>query len=140
VDDETMRRRLAAARTGHLATVRPDGTPHVVVCCFALALDATDTDTLWSAVDGKPKSTTQLQRLRNVAGHPAASLLVDHYDDADWDELWWVRVDGIARIVSDPAERSKAVAALQAKYDQYRSMALDGPVLALDVGRWSAWP
>ena len=29
----------------------------------------------------KPKRTTALQRLANVAAHPAVAVLVDHYDD-----------------------------------------------------------
>ena len=32
-----MRGQLTAARVARLGTVRPDGTPHIVVCCFALA-------------------------------------------------------------------------------------------------------
>src|SRR5690606_37163913 len=85
VDERTMRARVAAARVGTLATVTRDGRPHVVPCCFAV-----DDDTVWSAVDAKPKSTLALRRLENVRANPAASLLVDHYED-DWTRLWWVR-------------------------------------------------
>ena len=85
-----MRQRLAGARVARLATLTPDGRPHVVPCCFALV-----EDTLYSAVDGKPKTTLALRRLDNVRAHPACSLLVDHYAD-DWAALWWVRVDGTA--------------------------------------------
>ncbi len=132
-----MRARVGAARVGHLATVRPDGRPHVVVCCFAL-----DGDTAYSAVDGKPKTTTDLQRLRNVAAHPAASLLVDRYDD-DWTRLWWVRLDGRARTLdgdADADEQRRAIDLLVAKYEQYRSDPPVGPVLALDAEAWRAWP
>jgi PPOX class probable F420-dependent enzyme len=133
MDEESCRARLASGRVGHLATVRPDGRPHVVVCCFAL-----DGDRLWTAVDAKPKATTRLQRLANVRAHPWASLLVDHYEE-DWDRLWWVRVDGAAAVLEEGAERERAVAALVAKYAQYASAPPEGPVVALAVERWRGW-
>jgi PPOX class probable F420-dependent enzyme len=134
VDDEILRQRVAMARVGHLATTRPDGRPHVVPCCFALV-----DDTVYSAVDAKPKSTLALQRLRNVATHPAASLVVDHYED-DWSQLWWVRLDGWARILEAGWERDTAIDALAAKYAQYVDDPPPGAVVALDVEAWRAWP
>src|SRR5947209_988633 len=88
VDHATMRQRMREARVGRLATVTGEGRPHVVPCCFVLAGDAA---VVYSAVDGKPKSTLQLRRLANIRANPYASLLVDHYAD-DWSALWWVRV------------------------------------------------
>ena len=129
-----MRALVAAARVGRLATVTPDGRPHVVPCCFALVGEV-----IYSAVDGKPKSTLALQRLANVVAHPAASLLVDHYDD-DWSTLWWVRVDGAARVVDDPAEGDVALPHLAARYPQYRDVPPPGDVLAIDATRWRSWP
>jgi PPOX class probable F420-dependent enzyme len=129
-----MRRHLKEARMGHLATVRPDGRPHLVPCCFAL-----NGDTLFTAVDGKPKSTLALQRLANLAAHPTASLLVDHYDD-DWADLWWVRVDGVARILEGDADRSAALELLANRYRQYRRQPPPGPVVAIDITGWAAWP
>jgi nitroimidazol reductase NimA-like FMN-containing flavoprotein (pyridoxamine 5'-phosphate oxidase superfamily) len=58
LEEVTVRERVAAARVGRLATIRPDGRPHIVVCCFALA-----DDVVYSAVDDKPKTTLSLQRL-----------------------------------------------------------------------------
>ena len=58
-------------------------------------------DTLYSAVDEKPKRTHRLQRLRNIEVNPRVEVLIDHYDD-DWSRLWWVRLRGSARIVDDP--------------------------------------
>ena len=124
-----MRTRFASAPVGRLATVRPDGTPHVVPCCFAL-----HGDTLYSAVDAKPKSTLELQRLANIRAHPHASLVVDYYDD-DWSQLWWVRVDGTARI----ADETHAIARLQAKYQQYVETPPPGAVVAIEITRWRAW-
>lgn len=117
-----------------LATVTPDGRPHVVPCCFALA-----GDTVYSAVDAKPKSTPALQRIANVEAHPVASLLVDHYDD-DWSALWWVRLDGAARVVTSDDERERALALLAEKYPQYRETAPPGAVIGVDVTRWRSWP
>jgi PPOX class probable F420-dependent enzyme len=129
----SCRERLASARVGHLATVRPDGRPHVVVCCFAL-----EGDRLWTAVDAKPKATTRLQRLVNVRAHPWASLLVDHYEE-DWGGLWWVRVDGAATVLDRGGEYERALAALVSKYAQYADAPPGGPVIALAAERWRGW-
>ena len=129
-----MRARVAGARVGRLATVTTSGRPHVVPCCFAL-----DGDVVVSAVDAKPKSTLALRRLDNLRAHPAASLLVDHYAE-DWATLWWVRLDGTGRVVEDGAGRDAALALLAAKYEQYRRDPPPGPVVALEVTAWRAWP
>jgi PPOX class probable F420-dependent enzyme len=134
MDDIEARERLASARVGHLATVTADGRPHVVVCCFAL-----DGDHIVTAVDAKPKSTSSLRRLDHIRAHPATSLLVDHYDDADWSRLWWVRVDGRARVVSTGAERKRAVAPLVAKYPQYRATPPPGPAIVVEHLTWRTW-
>jgi PPOX class probable F420-dependent enzyme len=134
VDGETMRRRVAEAPVGRLGTVTPGGAPHLVPCCFVL-----DGDTVYSAVDAKPKSTPALRRLDNVRAHPAASLLVDHYDD-DWSTLWWVRLDATARVLTpDDPGHDRSLDLLQAKYHQYRERRPPGPVLALDITRWRSW-
>ncbi len=129
-----MRGHLATARVGRLATVRPDGRPHIVVCCFALAGEV-----IYSVVDDKPKTTWALQRLRNLTQNAAATMLVDHYDE-DWAALWWIRLDGLGRVIVDGREHERAVALLCAKYEQYRRRQPTGPVIAVDVARWSAWP
>jgi PPOX class probable F420-dependent enzyme len=96
-------------------------------------------DVVYSAVDHKPKRTTALRRLANVAANPRVALLVDAYDE-DWERLWWVRADGTARVL-DPAEPAarEAVGLLVARYDQYRGRPPAGPVLAVAVTRWSGW-
>jgi PPOX class probable F420-dependent enzyme len=129
-----MRSRVAAAEVGRLATVTVDRRPHLVPCCFALY-----GDTIYSAVDHKPKSTQLLRRLTNLRANPNATLLVDHYAD-DWSTLWWVRADGVGRILSAGAELADAIASLVAKYHQYRDEPPAGPVIALDVTTWRAWP
>jgi PPOX class probable F420-dependent enzyme len=134
VEPSERRHRLATARVGRLGTVTPEGRPHLVPCCFALVGDS-----VYSAVDAKPKSTLALRRLANVRVEPRASLLVDHYAE-DWATLWWVRVDGTARVLDGGPERESALAALATKYDQYRGHPPPGAVLALDVTAWRAWP
>jgi len=122
------------ARVARLATVRPDGRPHLVALTFALA----DPDTVVTAVDAKPKRTTDLQRLRNLAATPEASMLVDEYDE-DWSRLWWVRMDGVAEVVTDPRLRAGLLPPLVAKYPAYRDVPPRGPVIVLHVRSWTSW-
>jgi PPOX class probable F420-dependent enzyme len=98
-----------------------------------------ETDTLYSAIDAKPKTTFNLRRLQNISSNGAASLLVDHYEE-DWTKLWWVRVDGMGRTVDDNVERQRAIDLLAAKYEQYRDTPPPGPVLAIAIERWRMWP
>jgi PPOX class probable F420-dependent enzyme len=134
--DEALRR-AHGARVARLATVRPDGTPHVVPLVFAL-VRAGERTTLYSAVDAKPKRSQRLARLRNLAANPAAEVVVDAYDE-DWSRLWWVRLGGTGRVVDAPDERRAALQVLAAKYPQYRDRAPDGPILALDVDAVTWW-
>jgi PPOX class probable F420-dependent enzyme len=133
MDADDMRRRFGAARVARLATVRDDGLPHVVPVCFAL-----DGDSIVTAVDAKRKRSPALLRLDNVRAHPNVSVLVDHYDD-DWSRLWWVRVDGPARVVEGGPEHAAAIARLVSKYEQYRDTPPTGAVVALEARRWRGW-
>lgn len=125
---EWARERFAAARVARLATVAPDGSPHLVPVVLAVEGDA-----ILTAVDHKPKSTTRLRRLANIAATPHVSLLVDHYDE-DWAQLWWARADGTAEI-----HDSYDLAPLVARYAAYRGRPPTGPVIVVSVGRWSGW-
>lgn len=128
---------LRSARVGRLATVTPEGRPHVVPCVFAVAEVAGDVRIYW-AVDDKPKRSTRLQRQVNLEANASVELVVDAYDD-DWDRLWWVRASGTGRPVEDPSERELALAALREKYPQYRELADDAPLVAIGVERLSGW-
>jgi PPOX class probable F420-dependent enzyme len=136
VSPEEARRRFAQARVARLATTGADGRPHVVPIVFAVA-DRLGQGVIYSVVDDKPKRTTALRRLANVAENPRVSVLVDHYEE-DWDRLWWARADGSGRLLTDPndAEAAAAVEQLRARYPQQRAI---GTVLAVDVERWSGW-
>jgi PPOX class probable F420-dependent enzyme len=125
--------RFARSPVARLATAGPDGRPHLVPVVFAV-----HEQVVYTAVDAKPKTTQRLRRLTNIEANPQVSLLVDHYDD-DWAQLWWVRADGIATIHHDDSAADAGLDLLRAKYAQYQSVSLDGPVIAVDVRRWSSW-
>lgn len=126
---------LRTARVARLATADRGGQPLVVPVCFALV-----DERIYSAVDGKPKRTRELRRLRNVAENPRVSLVVDEWHE-DWRLLRWVMVEGAAATVDGP-ERARAFGALVAKYPQYVTMdlaATAGAVLAITPARIVAW-
>jgi PPOX class probable F420-dependent enzyme len=137
VIDAGLRRRIARARVGHLAT--SDGeAPSVVPVCFVLL-----GETLYQAIDGKPKSVNpaQLRRVENVRVNPNAALLIDEYAE-DWRKLWYVLLRGRARIVDRGPEQQGAIVALRRKYPQYRTttpLASDALVIAIDVRRLRHW-
>jgi PPOX class probable F420-dependent enzyme len=127
--------RLTAARVARLATTDADGRPHIVPIVFA-----SEGNTVYSAVDRKPKRSRTLRRIENARARPDVTILVDHYED-DWGRLWWIRLRGRARVLDDGEERDRALALLADKYAQYRTEPPDGPVLAVDVTdvrEWSA--
>jgi PPOX class probable F420-dependent enzyme len=135
LDDAEARRRFTQSRVARLATTDAKGQPHLVPVVFAVVRD-----TVYSAVDAKPKSTTDLRRLANVRANPRVSLLADDYADDDWAALWWARADGAARVLTaDEPEGAEAVRALAARYAQYREQRPHGPVLAVDVRKWTGW-
>jgi PPOX class probable F420-dependent enzyme len=131
---EEAMRRFAAGRVARMATVRSDARPHLVPIVFA-----TDGDTIYSAVDEKPKRTPELKRLDNIRANPNVTLMVDHYED-DWDAVWWVRADGIASVVEEGPERDRARELLTAKYREYREgVEVVGAAVVVRVSRWSGW-
>ena len=154
LDAASARQRFAGARVARLATASPDGRPHIVPFTFALGpvqagpvqagpaqagpVQAGPRDCIYSAVDAKPKASTDLRRLRNIRANPRVAVLADHYED-DWGHLWWVRADGQAAILDDPAAMAPALALLAARYPQYRDQPPGGPVISIRVTRWSGW-
>jgi PPOX class probable F420-dependent enzyme len=95
-------------------------------------------ETLYSAVDAKPKRARTLRRIENARARPDVTVLVDHYDD-DWRRLWWVRLRGRARVLDDGAEAEEALRLLADKYEQYGREPAGLPVLAVDVDEWRSW-
>ncbi|MGZ8631210.1 MAG: TIGR03668 family PPOX class F420-dependent oxidoreductase [Actinomycetota bacterium] len=129
--------RLRTARVARLATVRPDGRPHVVPIVFTLIDEGQQLSVYWS-VDRKPKRSTELQRLRNISVNPHVELVVDGYHEA-WELLWWVRATGTSRTVEDANESARALAALTTKYPQYVRSPPVGPTVAIEVAEITGW-
>ncbi len=124
---------VRGARSATLGTVDGEGRPHLVPIVFAYS-----DGYLYTAVDRKPKSTRRLKRLRNIAAHPRVSVLVDHYED-DWSRLWWVRIDGTARVLESGQTFREAIGLLVAKYPPYVAQPPPGPVIEVYVERMRAW-
>lgn len=129
---DAARRLFAGARVARLATVAAS-TPHVVPFTFAV-----EGDLIYSAVDAKPKSTTNLRRLRNIRDNPRVAVLADHYEE-DWSALWWVRADGLASVVSDAEAMARPLGLLAGRYPQYAASPPAGPVIVIRVDRWTGW-
>ena len=152
--NQSARERFATGRVARLATVNRGGAPHVVPVTFVVVsvdpaeLDPAELDraaddssagrdAIVFAVDHKPKSTSALRRLDNIAAQPRVAFLVDDYDEL-WERLWWVRADAAARTVSG-TRRERVLAELVAKYEQYADRVPAGPVVEALVTRWSGW-
>ncbi len=138
LDEAAARQRFGAARVARLATRDPDGRPHLVPVTFALAPGPAGGDRIYLAVDAKPKTTTRLQRLRNIAADPRVALLADHYQE-DWAGLWWARADGTASVLTSPADMTAPLRLLAGRYPQYRKQPPPGPVINVRVERWTGW-
>ena len=141
LDSAAITALLATWPVARLAMVAADGGgPWVTPIVFAPAGGS-----VWTPIDGKPKTGGPLARLANAAADSRAALLVDEYSE-DWSRLWWVRIDGTVRVhrVGPEPEgpAAEAVAALQAKYPQYREVPLfSGPptLLELTMDRTRGW-
>jgi PPOX class probable F420-dependent enzyme len=133
LSQEEARTRLSGARVARLATAGSDGQPHLVPVTFAV-----DGDLIYTAVDHKPKESANLRRLRNIRENPRVALLADHYAE-DWDELWWVRVDGRASVVEDERGLRDPLDVLVGRYEQYRQHRPAGPVIVIQADRWKGW-
>ena len=86
----------------------------------------------------KPKSSSRLQRERNLEADPRATLLVEHWDRSDWSRLWWVRAE--LRWQGDAAATQEAdlAARLARAYPQYRDQPFS-KVLVLRVVGVTGW-
>ena len=127
------RQRLVTARVARLATVSAADQPHLVPVTFAAGGDS-----VFIAIDHKPKSTTRLKRLANIAENPRVALLADHYAD-DWTQLWWARADGHAAVLTSAEDTRSPIARLAARYPQYQATPPTGPVIAITVTAWTGW-
>jgi PPOX class probable F420-dependent enzyme len=128
------------ARVGRMATVDADGTPSVVPFCLAVVSD--DTPCVVSVLDEKPKrvADAKLARVRNIERNPHVAFVVDRYEE-DWSRLAFVQIRGRARVMLPRHEgHARAIAALRAKYPQYRTMAIeDRPVIVIEDLHATSW-
>ena len=138
-----MRALLEGCRRGVLATRAPDGSARLVPVCFAI-VDGADGPRLVTPIDEKPKASADplaLARTRDVRARPDVVLLFDRWDE-DWTHLAWVRIYGTARLVwPGEAEHPAGLAALRARYPQYRTQALERlPLMVVEPARIVRWP
>ena len=144
---DLLARALDAEAVARLAVLDEQDHPEVMPIVFARVGTR-----LFSPIDGKPKKSGRLARLRHIERCPRVGLVLDGYA-ADWTQLWWIKLTALASIaVGRHAEWETAVAALDAKYPQYQHTPLfEGePTLicfevihvrcwaAAGVARWSA--
>ncbi len=133
IDSEQITRRLTEARSATLGTVDSAGQPHLVPIVFVYREGR-----LYTAVDRKPKSTRRLKRLSNIEANSSVSVLLDRYDD-DWTRLWWIRVDGTARVIDSGRSFREGIALLTTKYQPYGDQPPPGPVIEVRVETVRAW-
>jgi len=127
-------RLIRSARVAHLATADSSGQPHVIPICFVF-----DGKSFYFAIDEKPKRTTKLKRLKNIAENPNVAFVIDTYDE-DWRKLGYILVFATARITNAGKTHGAAIKLLRRKYHQYRAMALEkNPIVALQPKRFVAW-
>jgi PPOX class probable F420-dependent enzyme len=134
LSERAIETRLAREARAVLATLRADGSAALVPIVFARVGDA-----LWSPIDGKPKRASALARLAHIAREPRVSVLLDAYGE-DWSRLWWLRVEGTARI--EHCDVPRAEAALRAKYPQYAATPLyaaEAVLLRIELARVTSW-
>jgi PPOX class probable F420-dependent enzyme len=127
-------------RVGRLATADALGRPSVVPVCYEM-IERDGQPAVAIAIDEKPKGDPRrLRRIRNIQEHPEVALVVDDYSE-DWRDLAWVLVRGHAEVIeTDEAEHAPAIAALRAKYPQYRRMRLEAlPVIIIRNLQTSSW-
>jgi PPOX class probable F420-dependent enzyme len=123
---------LATERVGRLAFLDDQDRPRVLPVTFAVLGDS-----VWSAIDEKPKRGPEPARLRHLRRRPEAALLVDVYDD-DWSRLAWVQLLGKVDVL--PARSApEAMDALAGKYAPYAERRPPGPLLRLSVERSRQW-
>ena len=85
---DQARARLDAEVHGVLVTLHPERGPDPQPVVYAVSGDGH----IGVPIDRvKPKRSSRLQREVYLEADPRASLLIEHWDSADWSRLWWVR-------------------------------------------------
>lgn len=132
---DEARARLAAHTHGVLCTLHSERGPDPVPAVYALD----DDGLVGIPIDRvKPKSSSRLQRERNLAADPRATLLVEHWDPADWSRLWWVRANLRREDDPPPAHVDGLAARLARTVPQYADRPFSR-VLVLRVVHVTGW-
>jgi len=107
------------ARVARVATISPDGMPHVVPICPALH-------------DGKVYFATPgtTRKARNLQASPRIALAFDDYVE-EWDALRGLMIQGRAKLIRRGLRWQELRDLLQEKYQQYPivSPIVDGDVI-----------
>jgi hypothetical protein len=127
--------RLAAHDHGVLCTVHAERGVDAVPVAYVVDEDGY----VGVPVDRvKPKSSSRLQRERNLEADPRAALLVEHWDRGDWSRLWWVRAELRWQGDAATARAADLAARLARTYPQYRDQPFTR-VLVLRVVGVTGW-
>jgi PPOX class probable F420-dependent enzyme len=117
-------------RICHVATVSPQGVPHVVPVCHVL-----ENGKIYFA------SETGAKKVRNLRANPHVTVTVDLYCE-DWSNLKGVMIQGDATFVAKGRFR-KIRRLLYAKYPQYPDMSAigerDSVIVEVTPRRAFAW-
>ena len=128
---------LTLERVAHLATADQYARPHVVPIVFVY-----EHPFVFTPIDAKPKSVEDwhdLRRIQNIETNGRASVLIDIYHE-NWSKIAWVRIDGVADILTKGAEHRHALKVLAGKYKQYEGMPLgEAPVIRVRIEHVSQW-
>jgi PPOX class probable F420-dependent enzyme len=128
---------LTIERVAHLATADQYARPHVVPIVFVY-----EHPFVFTPIDAKPKSVDDwrdLRRIQNIETNGRASVLVDVYQE-NWSRIAWVRIDGVADILTTGDDHRHALNLLAAKYTQYEGMPLgEAPVIRVRIEHVSQW-
>jgi PPOX class probable F420-dependent enzyme len=127
------RTRFVDSPVAVLGTADASGATHLVPVTFLVSGDS-----VFIAIDDKPKRSQDLKRLRNIAANPRVCLLAQHYEP-DWSRLWWARGDGTARVIEPDDVPGTVRAGLVKRYPWYAQNPPNGPVIEVTVERWSGW-
>jgi len=128
---------LTLERVARLATADQHARPHVVPIVFVY-----EEPFLFTPIDAKPKSVDDwhdLRRVRNIETNGRASVLVDVYNE-NWSKLAWVRMDGVAEILTQGEDHRHALNLLAGKYKQYEGLPLgEAPLIRIHIEQVSQW-
>ncbi len=133
--EDEARSRLAGHDHGVLCTVHAERGVDAVPVAYAID----DDGYVGVPVDRvKPKASLRLQRERNLEADPRATLLVEHWDAADWSRLWWVRAELRWQGDAGAARAAGLAGRLAERYPQYRDQPF-ARVLVLRIVGVAGW-